>query len=308
MIKPEVSVVMSVYNGAQFLRESIESILSQEGVDFEFIIVNDGSTDITGQIISEYAESDKRVKLIEQDNTGLTKALIRGCEVAGGKYIARQDAGDISLPGRLFMQSRLLDERDGCSFVSAHSECVGPQNEHLYSSEFDELYLNARLQSLNVNELIGPSSHPVVMMRRQSYIHVGGYRSQFYFAQDLDLWTRLIEIGKHGVVPQILYRYSITPEAISGFYAREQRKLRELIIKAASLRRQGKNDSEILNKAEMIKPRTRGRIATIRKAQGNYFLGCCLQENNLKASKNYFKRTVRQNPFHLKAWIKLLVT
>src|SRR5262245_6785124 len=97
----EVSVVMSVYNGASNLPATINSILSQEGVALEFIVVNDGSTDKTGEILDDYARRDNRVRVIHQKNTGLTRGLIRGCDAARGEFIARQDAGDISLPERL---------------------------------------------------------------------------------------------------------------------------------------------------------------------------------------------------------------
>ena len=96
---PEVSVVMSVYNGASHLAATLDSILSQEGVELEFIVVNDGSSDKSGQILNDYAQRDSRLRIIHQENTGLTRALIRGCDAARGEFIARQDAGDISLPG-----------------------------------------------------------------------------------------------------------------------------------------------------------------------------------------------------------------
>ena len=94
---PDVSVVMSVYNGADRLRETVESVLSQQGVSLEFIIIDDGSTDRSDVILANYARHDPRVHILYQPNQGLTRALIRGCEAAKGKYIARQDAGDISL-------------------------------------------------------------------------------------------------------------------------------------------------------------------------------------------------------------------
>src|SRR5262249_54753964 len=81
---PEVSVVMSVYNGASHLATTLDSILSQEGVELEFIVVNDGSSDKTGQILNDYARRDSRMHIIHQENTGLTHALIRGCNVARG--------------------------------------------------------------------------------------------------------------------------------------------------------------------------------------------------------------------------------
>src|ERR1700750_1417633 len=98
---PDISVVMSVYNGASQLGTTIDSVLNQEGASFEFVIVNDGSTDEVPQILETYARRDARVKVINQENQGITRGLIAGCAAAKGTYIARQDAGDISMPGRL---------------------------------------------------------------------------------------------------------------------------------------------------------------------------------------------------------------
>src|SRR5215216_1853187 len=130
--KPNVSVVMSVYNGASSLQETIDSILAQEGVSLEFIIVNDGSTDESPQILEEYAKCDSRFKIIHQQNQGLTKALIWGCVEAKAEYIARQDAGDISLPGRLAKQLALASKNPDAAFVSCGTRFLGPGREHLY--------------------------------------------------------------------------------------------------------------------------------------------------------------------------------
>ena len=90
---------MSVYNGATELSVTIDSVLTQDGVGLEFIIVNDGSTDATGSLLDDYARRDARVRVIHQENKGLTASLIRGCAAANGEFIARQDVGDISLGG-----------------------------------------------------------------------------------------------------------------------------------------------------------------------------------------------------------------
>src|SRR5262245_31636274 len=108
MSTPEVSVVMSVYNGASHLAATIDSILSQEEVELEFIVVNDGSTDGSGDILDRYALQDGRVRVTHQGRAGLTRALIAGCEIAKGKFIARQDAGDFSFPSRLKSQAAVL--------------------------------------------------------------------------------------------------------------------------------------------------------------------------------------------------------
>src|SRR6266480_6486765 len=106
---PPISVVMPVYNSAGVVAEAVESILQQTFRDFEFIIVDDGSTDDTGEILHEYAQLDKRIRLYSQENSGLIEALNRYCRVAAGKYIARMDADDISLPARLEKQFRFME-------------------------------------------------------------------------------------------------------------------------------------------------------------------------------------------------------
>ena len=108
--KTYVSVVMGVYNSAAVLSTTLESILSQECVEFEFIIVNDGSKDESGRILEEYAGRDSRIRIFHQDNQGLTRALIKGCAEAKGEYIARQDVGDRSLPGRFLAQLAVLKQ------------------------------------------------------------------------------------------------------------------------------------------------------------------------------------------------------
>src|SRR4030042_1971241 len=95
---------MSVYNGEKYLKEAVESILNQTFRDFEFIIINDGSTDGTGAILASYQQKDARIRIYNQENQGLIASLNRGCQLARGEYIARMDADDISLPQRLQRQ------------------------------------------------------------------------------------------------------------------------------------------------------------------------------------------------------------
>src|SRR6266849_5646808 len=104
-----ISVVMAVYNSAAVVGEAIESVLDQTFGDFEFIIIDDGSTDSSGEILREYARRDGRINLYAQGNSGLIASLNRGCRLAKGRYIARMDADDISLPTRLEKQFRYLE-------------------------------------------------------------------------------------------------------------------------------------------------------------------------------------------------------
>src|SRR3569623_742811 len=108
MRDPQVSVVMGVYNGAAALPATMRSVLDQEGCALEIIVVDDGSSDDTPRLLDEWAARDARLRVIHQANTGLTGALIRGCGEVRGEFIARQDCGDRSLPGRLRSQAALL--------------------------------------------------------------------------------------------------------------------------------------------------------------------------------------------------------
>src|SRR5437660_937335 len=123
---PDISVVMSACNGASHLTATVDSVLSQEGVELEFIVVNDGSKDETGNILDDYARRDARVRVIHQNNTGLTRALIRGCGAARGDFIARQDADDISLAGRLALQLDVLRNNKNVVMTSCGTRFIGP--------------------------------------------------------------------------------------------------------------------------------------------------------------------------------------
>ncbi len=122
---PRVSVLMSVYNGERFLRDSVESILGQTFTDFEFLILDDGSTDSTCEILEEYANKDARIVLVRNDrNLGLTRSLNKGLRLVRGEYLARQDADDISLPKRLEMQVKFLDAHPEVGVVGSALEII----------------------------------------------------------------------------------------------------------------------------------------------------------------------------------------
>ena len=119
---PKISVVMAVYNGEKYLREAIDSILNQTFKDFEFIIVNDGSTDRTREILESFI--DPRIVLIHQEHMGLTKSLNRGIALAKGKYIARQDADDISMAERLEKQFNFLESHENVALLGTAGHII----------------------------------------------------------------------------------------------------------------------------------------------------------------------------------------
>jgi len=128
---PEISIVMSVYNDEKYVTRSVQSLLAQSFSKFELIVINDGSTDRTQEILEKFAANDLRVRVINQENTGLTRALIRGCNEAVGQFIARQDADDWSMPERFQKQLELIQSDPEIGFVSCATQYVGPEDEPL---------------------------------------------------------------------------------------------------------------------------------------------------------------------------------
>src|SRR6266542_368310 len=152
------------------------------------------SSDSTPGVLAEYVRRDPRIRVIRQQNAGLTRALIAGCAIARGRYIARHDAGDISERTRFELQKRLLDADDGVAFVSCWTAFLGPKLEPLYDSRGSGRSSNAVriLDPASKHGVIdGPTHHGSVVFRRDAYQRAGGYRSEFYYGQDWDLWYRL---------------------------------------------------------------------------------------------------------------------
>jgi glycosyltransferase involved in cell wall biosynthesis len=303
---PNISVVMSVYNGAPHLRETIDSVLSQEGVTLEFIIVNDGSTDTSPEILENYSRRDSRVTIIHQSNQGLTKALIRGCAEASGPYIARQDAGDISLPGRFSKQLAIITEGPDCALVSCGTRFVGPECEHLYDVTPDPSDATQRLLVLDLADVRGPSIHGCTLFPKALYDQVGGYRPEIYFAQDLDLWLRLAERGNHIVLPEILYQASVRVASISGIYRKEQVETAGIVLECARRRRNALSETPALDRAQRIRPSGRKHGNRISRARTLYFIGVCLRNRSNPQAQSYFRRALLTYPLHLKSAARLL--
>jgi len=312
MSSPAVSVVMGVYNGTDLLAESIDSILDQEGVDLELVVVDDGSTDGAGVLLDRYGARDRRVRVIHQENSGLTKTLIRACLEAQGRYIARQDCGDFSLPGRLARQKETLDAAPRLSFVSCWTEFCGPELEPLHVARGSgKSAAPTNLISPDFPDLMidGPSHHGSVMFRKSCYDRVGGYRPAFYFGQDWDLWCRLAETGTFQMIPEILYRARLMPGSISSQGRTQQKELGRLAREGLRLRLAGRSDEPALEAASRILPESRGvGDKDSRRAAWLYFIGEGLRRNGDRRALRYFREALSENHFYVKAWLRLVQT
>lgn len=301
---PLVSVVTAVYNGERYLRESLESVLAQAGVSFELIVIDDGSSDATPTILEELAGTDPRVRWIRQENTGLTGALIRGCQMARGEFIARHDADDVSLPGRIAAQVALLRAHPSVALAACWSRALGPVGEVLYEVERP---LTAAQPSPYVEHgRDGPPGHGTAMFRAADYRRVGGYRAEFYFAQDIDLWLRLCDHGTIAFVPRILYAFRMSEQCISTDHTPLQRRYGQLAYQCRDERRRGVGETERLKEAAALRPQRSGAGLRRRARHGSYFIGRCLLRQRDARAIAYFWDCIKANPGHWRSWLSLV--
>jgi glycosyltransferase involved in cell wall biosynthesis len=305
---PLISVVMAVRNETDRLSDSVESILNQNNVTLEFIIVDDGSTDDSRSILQRYSNEDNRIRLFTQDYQGLTRALVKGCTHARGEFITRQDAGDTSMPEKLKLEAAFLLENPEVVLVSCGTRFVGPEGEFVYDVVQSEDEARDCIGRLSLEEIRGPSHHGSVMFWREIYKRVGGYRSQFHVAQDLDLWTRMVEHGRHAALQDVLYVAQLHPKSISARSRRRQIETTAIIVECARQRRRGGDDAHLLSMAERLASDERRFTDRRSRADMFYFLGSCSACQNKSRARSYFREALRSNPFHMKALIRYVST
>ena len=213
MTAPLVSVLMPVYNAERYVAQAIESILNQTFSNFEFLIIDDGSTDRSLKILQQYAVRDQRIRLHSRPNTGLAVALNEMLQTARGELIARMDADDIALPDRFERQ---------VSFLGDHAEvvCVGGSYEMIDDRGrfLTTLSVASDDPTIQQSALAGHGSicHPTAMMRRSALVQIGGYDASLLPAEDVDLWLKLGELGKLANLSAPVLKYRLHPGSVSA--------------------------------------------------------------------------------------------
>jgi len=200
-MEPAVSVIMSVHNDDAYLEQSIRSIINQSLKDLEFIIVDDASTDNSLEIIQQYATIDHRIKLLKNKRRiGLTRSLNKAIEYAKAKYIARQDADDISLPKRLEIQLAFLKRNPNVGVIGTSCYLINERDEVI-----GKIIGPGKPDLLRGN----PITHGSIMMRKDAFEKVGGYNESFLYSQDFNLWLKISRYYDVRILKEILYIYRI---------------------------------------------------------------------------------------------------
>lgn len=208
---PKITVLMAVYNGQKYLGQAIESVLSQTFSNFEFFVINDASTDESLKIIQSY--NDPRIKIINNDqNLGLTKSLNIGLRQALGKYVARQDADDISLPKRLEKQYKYLESNPEVVLIGSWAEVIDETGKII---GYKKKAIDPDVIKFDII-IANPILHSSIFFRREEILQSGGYNENYKFAQDFELYCRLIKKYKIINFPEILIQFRLHPQSIWG--------------------------------------------------------------------------------------------
>ena len=222
-----ISVLMGVYNSERYLASSISSILLQTYKNFEFIIVNDGSTDKSAEIIEKFALKDSRIKVINHDNKGLTKSLNIAARHAKGKYLARQDADDISLPRRFKTQINYLKKHPDVKVLGTSNFMMDDNGKVI------NIFLRPRTTE-KIKEYMPVGNqlcHGSVLMDKKFFFDINGYDENYRFAQDYELWFRILNKGYeiHNLRCP-LYLWRIHENSIAGSVINKQKETVQEIL------------------------------------------------------------------------------
>lgn len=209
MKMPKVSVLMPVYNEVRFLREAVQSILAQTFLNFEFIIVDDGSKSKTREILSSF--KDPRLKIFFEDHRGLCETLNKGIKEAQGEYIARMDADDIALPGRLEEQVSFLESHPRVALCGTWVSLINEMGEKIREHRLPVLHKDIARMLLFHN----PFFHPTVMWRKEVTEKVGAYNPRYKYVEDYELWMRAAKQFTMANIPKPLLEYRITSSGVT---------------------------------------------------------------------------------------------
>jgi glycosyltransferase involved in cell wall biosynthesis len=293
---PVVSVLMPVYNAERYLKKSLDSICVQTFHEFEFIIVDDGSTDGSYQVLKRYEQLDARIRLFRNEtNIGVSQSLNRGLEMATGRYIARMDADDICLPERFAKQVAYLDAQPSCVAVGANGWFIDGEGERIG-------YVNAPTHHDDI--LAGLASgngaalpHPVAMFRKESMRAISGYRNECTTAEDVDLYFRLAKQGKLANVPDRLYLYRQHFSSSNYLHAMQQRRVLASILETA------RSDAFFKNLYFcQMGTNLESRVGITR---GDFELGMAdmaLRSGFHSAAHRHALRALSRNPISLRRW------
>jgi glycosyltransferase involved in cell wall biosynthesis len=285
-----ITVLLAVFNGQEYLREAVESVLSQTFGEFEFLIIDDGSTDNSLAILREYARRDGRIRLVTRPNKGLTNTLNEGLSLATGEFLARMDADDVCMPRRFERQISYLKEHADCVLIGSRVLLMDPEGMPIREMCVEQTH--DEIDSAHLNRG-WPVVHPAATMRLSALKHIGGYRNEFNTLEDLDLFLRLAEVGKLANLPDILLHYRQHFASVTHSKEQKQMEIRQAIYDQTRTRRGLPPD--VPPTPSRLKPREKHE-------QHRFWAWAALKAGHKRTAWKHALKTVRQAPFKMDSW------
>jgi glycosyltransferase involved in cell wall biosynthesis len=296
MTSPLLSVLMPVYNAERYVAQAVESILDQTFQDFEFLIMDDGSTDRSLSILKRYAARDARIHLVSRSNAGYVSALNEMLLQAQGRYIARMDADDVALPDRFKHQVSFLQQHPDVVCVGGAFELIDHKGRFLVALKIGTTDAEIQQAALAGH---GSICHPTAMMRRSALLKIGGYDETLMPAEDVDLWLKLGEVGQLANLEKPVLRYRLHCHSVSAQAALFQREQARRACEFAWKRRNIKCEFEAAN------PWRPGRDAKSRYQFMLQYGWWALSSGERSTAAIYGLKAIRVIPYRLEGW-KLL--
>ena len=288
MSAPAVTVLMPVYNAERFVAQTVQSILAQSFHDFEFLVINDGSTDRSLEILQDYARRDDRIRIISRPNTGYVAALNEGLGLARGEFIARIDADDLADPRRLELQVERM--RREPQLVALGSNAYAMDEDGRLLGDYNVPLTHEDIEAAHLR---GSSSihHPAVMLRPGALKQVGGYRKELMPCEDFDLWLRLGEVGRlANLSEKLLTKRLFAGSAVATNLARTEKLVKQIVAETWERRH--------LPGAPAIPPRRLLRQVDLYRQWG----WMALKARHVATSRRYAARALLARPFEGESW------
>ncbi|MEO0369407.1 MAG: glycosyltransferase [Pseudomonadota bacterium] len=303
-----VSIVLCSHKDSELIDRSLQSVITQTYTDFEVVVVGDGDPPgLEGRCSSHL---DRRIRYVPIIAGGLTKALIHGIECAKGEYVARLDVGDEMRCDRLEKQLTKLSDRSDIGMVSSNFGMYTVDGDFLYKTNYSTKTLRNSLLNPIAPEFELPI-HASVTFRKNVYQSAGGYREEFYYAQDCDLWLRMGELCLIDNIDEVLTDGLFLINGISATKKTLQEQYKQLAIDSAMVRRSGQGEDNVLNSG-LTSTTLKGATAVetlIDNTDFYYFVAKCLYDNRNPRDSVYLAQVLRNKPWHLRGlllWIRIL--
>jgi glycosyltransferase involved in cell wall biosynthesis len=275
------------------VRAAVDSVLNQTFSDFEFLIFDDGSTDSTGSVLRDAASRDGRIRLFQRQHQGYSPLLNEGLLAAKGEFIARMDADDISAPTRFEKQVAYLRENPGCVAVGSGLVFIDEAGRPFARNR--GVSGHAQIDALHLRGGGGTMPHPSLMFRKSALDAIGGYRTQFEPAEDLDLLLRLGEIGQLENLPEQLLKYRVHSKMTSATRRQQQMHAHEQILTEAL----GRRGLPLSCMPEPLRGRRQSDDSPLRRR------GRAVNAGYYSTAQRYALKVCLSQPWQLSQWVSL---